>query len=244
MGSFYEHTKRQSDAARQRQDAFIALLSMGKTVKQAAAELGIHPGTYQKWRQRDREFAARASMALAGRSGKDLEPWDGSALDFEAKFIPSPDGGRCEQTFYTTTIYNALESTQEGQICLILLPPGSRKTTTLENWALYKLATDPDHRILVISKSLDHARKSVGRLKALMTDPYMAPELIRRFGPFKEEGQERQGKPWSADYFTVARRRSSARDYSYTARGWTSQICGSRADTIVVDDAQTLDNLG
>lgn len=242
MSKFSEHTAKYRRASEERRIDFLGHLARGCTIAEACGRVGIHKNTYQRWRQRHPEFRAKASKLLASQRGPDAE-WDGSAQDFERAYIPGPDGNPSEPTIYTSAIYDALESTGEGEMALLLLPPGARKTTTTENWITSKLAQDPEHRVLVISKSIDHARKTVGRVKSLMTDPFLAPELVTEFGPFYEEGQERKGKPWASDYITVAKRRSSQRDYSLTSRGWTSQIYGSRADTIVLDDPQTIDNI-
>ncbi|QBI19336.1 hypothetical protein ER308_07115 [Egibacter rhizosphaerae] len=236
------NTARISQAAEKRKADWLQFRHAGHTVAGACQEVGVALNTYQRWRQRDPEFAARADLA-GQRARGDASGFNGTLQDFERAFIPSPEGGRVEQSFYTAAIHRALEGTREGEITLVLLPPGARKTTTLENWAVGKLATDPNHRILNISKSLDHAKKSVGRMQALLTDTSLTAEMIARFGPFKEYGQEKRGKPWAQDHFTVATSTLSHRDYSMTARGWTSQIYGSRADTIIIDDPQTIDDV-
>src|SRR5262249_5022202 len=107
-----------------------------------------------------------------------------------------------------------------------------------------KLTDDPNHRIVYGSEGLAHPRKVLGRVKRRMTDPAVAGEFLERFGPFYVPGQERQGKPLGAGYFTVVKSQPHERDYSMEARGWRSKIAGTRCDTMILDDIQSLISLG
>lgn len=128
-------------------------------------------------------------------------------------------------------------------ISLVLVPPNFGKSTLLEDWVNYKLALDPNHRITIASKSQQQARKMLGRISRRMTDVNQFAEYVSRYGPFHVDGQEKMGKPWTRDYFTVARADHDERDFSLQVLGWSGQVYGSRIDTLVLDDIQTRDNL-
>lgn len=236
-------------------NTFVDLVARGKTVPDACKEISRSEAAYYRRRVKYPEFAARVDevrqrMHRRRRDGIETH-WDGTTAGFATRFIPPPEDAGIEwpgedyhYSFYQHAVTNVLDGAQDGDIVLVLLPPGGRKTTTLENWAIKKLSTEPNTRILYLSKALDHAKKSVARIKSILhDDPTLAPELLAKFGPFKEYGQERKGKPWASQYFTIAGRTTGERNYSFSASGGGSQIYGSRADYIIIDDFQTNQNI-
>ncbi|MHB1777973.1 MAG: hypothetical protein ACYCU7_18600, partial [Acidimicrobiales bacterium] len=113
----------------------------------------------------------------------------------------------------------------------------------MEDWITYVLAAvDPNHRFCVISESQHQARKMLGRIQRRMTDDNKYSEFIGRYGPFKTPDRAEQ-KPWNVDYFTVLRAAHDERDYSVEARGAGSKLYGSRYDTILCDDIQSIQGL-
>jgi hypothetical protein len=219
-----------------RMEEFLNLRLTGLSVERACA--ACHPPlsrkTYEKWRQRYDFFKIASDQVK-------LEMIDDSILEDAKDFAQFRRYyfGHSSPAFHLK-IVDMLENTTPGSITMILVPPNHGKTTLLNDWMAYKLAHDPNHRILYVSEAEKLAVKQLGRLKRRMTDEAVAPKYIKDFGPFYEAGQEKQGKPWSANFFTVKRADHDEADYSVEGTGWSAQIYGVRSDTIVLDDFQTL----
>lgn len=245
MATHAETTGRSIAASQRRQATFLERYAQGLSIAAACRETGVAENTYYKWRKRWPMFAAQADTIRANREhGRQQGAWRGKFAEWQAEFIPAPEGGLSVASPMRMAVVNALENTKEGQITLCLLPPGTGKTTAVENWVLHQWAeVDRNLRFLNISKGQTHQRKTISRLKQLMTDPVAAPKLIAAYGPWKEDGQERRGLSWAADYFTLAGRTVTTRDYSMAACGLGGQIYGSRAEIVLLDDPQDLRNI-
>lgn len=194
--------------------------------------------TYAYWRRTDPEFRGKVDE-LRARKARREQIWTGDFATFREAFIPR----EFPTPAFHVEIINKLESAAGLTISMVLCPPHHAKTALMEDWICYKLALDPNHRITVVSKSQDQARKMLGLVQRRMTDVTLFPKFIGRFGPFHVDGQEKEGKPWTKDYFTVAKANHDERDRSLQVLGWTGQIYGSRVDTLILDDIQTRDNL-
>jgi hypothetical protein len=143
-------------------------------------------------------------------------------------------------------IVNVLEQSEPGSVTLILLPPEHGKTTLLEDWSNYKLAVDPDFRILYGSEKQQHAIKVLKRVKARMDPLGPCPRYVKKFGPFTPQTGDdaRAGQPWNATHFDVWRRtESDERDYNMCAIGFGAAVAGTRCDLLVLDDPQSLKSL-
>jgi hypothetical protein len=218
-----------------RQEKFLNLRAMGYTVLEACAEVGINRKTYEKWRQRLEYFKIasdeiRVAKAAAASGTIRSDDFAGFRLRYFKHQSPP----------FHLKIISILEKSKPGSVTMILVPPNHGKTTLLTDWINWKLAYDPNHRILYVSESSKLAEKVIGRIKRRMSDPNVARIYISEFGPFYEPGQEKQSKPWAAGQITVFRSDHDEQDYSLEAMGWANQIYGVRSDTIVLDDYQTL----
>lgn len=218
-----------------RQEKFLNLRAQGYTVMDACAEVGINRKTYEKWRQRLEYFRIASDeirVAKAAAASGQIRGDDFAAFRLRYFKHASPP--------FHLKIISILEKSKPGSVTMILVPPNHGKTTLLTDWINWKLAYDPNHRILYVSESSKLAEKVIGRVKRRMVDPNVARIYISEFGPFYEPGQEKQSKPWAAGQITVFRSNHDEQDYSLEAMGWTNQIYGVRSDTIVLDDYQTL----
>lgn len=216
-------------------EKFIILRAQGNTVEQACSVLAMGRKTYEKWRQRYPEFALHCDHAVRERNAMLNQPLHRDDFTgFRLRYFKhgSPP--------FHNRIIHVIENSKPGSITMILVPPNHGKTTLLTDWVCYKLAMDPNHRILYISESSKLAGKVLGRVKRRMTDPAVAPAYQQDFGPFYVSGQEKMAKPWAAEFMTVYKSNHDEQDYSLEAMGWVSQIYGTRSDTIVLDDFQTL----
>jgi hypothetical protein len=208
----------------------------GSTIYGALREMGVPIKTYEKWRQRHPQFKAALDSARSSQLQMG-EAWTGGFAKFRKAFF-----GFDSPPFHLEMV-NRYESAPGGSVNMILLPPNHGKTTLLADWICYILALDPNHRFLVLSESEGHAKKIIGRVKRRMTDPMVSPEYAARFGPFYVDKQEKDGKPWTELYITVAKATHDEQDYSLEAKGYNSQIYGGRFDTIFMDDCQSVKSL-
>ena len=195
----------------------------------------MHGHTYQKWRGGLRgysDFAHRADLIKARNKGR-LGEWDGSFEQFRLTFFKE------STPRHQAELVAALENVKDREIGLVLLHPEAGKTSTLETKICQWLGQNPNLRVVPVSEGQGHARKLLGKIKNRMTDVTRFGEFITRFGPFKTDGQEKQGKPWSADYIVVAKADNDERDFSIEARAVTSAAYGSRIDILLCDDIQS-----
>ena len=207
---------------------------------------GIKKSRYFAWRQADDQFRAKVDglKARLARSAKDAgedppQPRRSGFLDFRETFFPH----EYPTPKFHMDIVRILESAPPMSVSMILVPPNFGKSTLLEDWVNYRLAQNPNHRITIASKGQQQARKMLGKIQRRMTDINSFPDYISKYGPFKVDGQEKLGKPWTRDYMTVAKADHDERDYSLQVLGWSGQVYGSRIDTLILDDIQTRDNL-
>jgi len=119
---------------------------------------------------------------------------------------------------------------------LINVPPEHAKSTTITtNYVLYTIVTDPNKRVIIVSKTQGMARKFLGAIKTRLSHPAYI-KLQTAFGP--NGGYKADATQWSADMIYLGTGRDSGeKDPTVQALGMGSQIYGARADLIIVDDA-------
>lgn len=220
----------------------IEMRGTGMTYKAIAVQLGINPNTLQNWINTDDKFKASmraaVSISLAPAEQGDDGEWGGVKIG--ASFAAFRKVYFKMDTYpHQQRMVDAIENMGPRDIAMCLVWPEAGKTTTLEDWVCWKLAMNPDHRITYVSESTNHARKVANRVKQRMSDPRNFPAYIGKYGPFYVQGQEKEGKPWAADHFTVNRSGHDERDYSFECRAWKSKAYGTRIDTLIIDDTQS-----
>lgn len=109
---------------------------------------------------------------------------------------------------------------------LLLAFRDSGKSTIVGLFCAWRLALDPDTRILVLAADLNLAKKMVRTVK----------RVVERH-PFCAGLKPRDRELWGAEQFTVERRRVG-RDPSMAAKGVTANFTGSHADLVVCDDVE------
>jgi hypothetical protein len=228
------------------QEKVLIQLSNGSTITAAMASVGRNDVTFRQWSMNDPEFKARADKArLEGKGVKaDLA---------DLKDISFPDF--CEQ-FLDSKLFphqmnwlDLLEGKEprwlpagmtyepgEPDRVLINVPPEHAKSTTITtNYVLYTIVTDPNKRVIIVSKTQGMARKFLGAIKTRLSHPAYI-KLQTAFGP--NGGYKADATQWSADMIYLGTGRDSGeKDPTVQALGMGSQIYGARADLIVVDDA-------
>jgi hypothetical protein len=125
---------------------------------------------------------------------------------------------------------------------LVNVPPEHAKSTVITvNYSTYRIALNPNVRIIVVSKTLIKAREFVYAIKQRLSHPRWL-KLQTTFGP--EGGWKEDSDTWRVDtvYLGSDARNSSEKDPTIQALGMGGQIYGARADLIILDDCITTAN--
>lgn len=231
-----------------KQQKFLDMMRQGVYVKDAIESIGVVRQTIDNWRARYPDFAAdfdeakktgsvtRSSVKDTVRSGyiRDL------TFEQKRKYLFGRD-----TYWWQSRMIQIIEDAPHGEVTMILLPPGSGKTLTIEDYLKIDIGEYPDNRTLYISETDDLPKKVIQGFKEAMTDPELYPNYMMAFGPFKQEDLEtsKEHKKWSELAIKVAKATGTRRDYTLVAKGWRTHITNIRADTIICDDMQTISTL-
>lgn len=203
---------------------------MHADIDEARKALGISTDHYEDLTQEDPEWEKRLQHVANFKPGEHQE----SFADFRLRCFGY------QTPHHHARMVRAIDATKVDELTAILCFPASGKTTLLTDWYCWKLATNPNYRIAVISEGQDLARKIVGLVAARMSDPFVSAEYLRTFGPFRAPDRT---KPWNADFLQVLRAVRSEKEPSLEARGAGSTLYGGRYDAIILDDIQSDRNL-
>lgn len=255
---------------RMRQYGLLRAIEEHPSMKLALEVADVPLTSYHAWRQKDPEFAwavdqvravhesqlkhigkaAKQSAAMLARDeiaeGKKL-----TFAEFRKKWF------RTDTPEFQQQIVDAYDSTELGKITMILIPPEHGKTTLFEDYAAWKLATDPTYRFTIGSESQSMSRKILKRVQNRLDPEGPFPAFVTAFGPFVPQtvsntkrsrgdaaSTRKTRQPWGQDYFSVYKKATDdERDYSMVALGIGSQIAGTRTDHLHIDDVMSLNNL-
>ena len=227
------------------QKQVLELLSQGSTIVDAMKAVGRNEVTFRQWSMNQPEFKDLADKArLAGKGVKaDLSNLKGitfpefSEQFLETKLFPHqlnwidlidglPPRWQPPAIIYEPGAPNRV---------LINVPPEHAKSTVITiNYVTYRIATDPNVRIIIVSKTQGMARKFLSAIKTRLSHPSWI-KLQMAFGP--NGGYKADSPTWSADMIYLgAGRDSGEKDPTVQALGFGSQIYGARADLIILDD--------
>lgn len=224
----------------------LLALQDGHTITSAMATVNRNATTFRQWTMKDEDFKQRAETArLAGQGVRaDLkELKDISFPEFSEQFLDS-------QLFpHQLNWVDLIEGREprwqprgmtyepgEANRVLINVPPEHAKSTTITtNYVTYKIVTNPNSRVIIVSKTQGMARKFLGAIKTRLSHPAYI-KLQVAFGP--NGGYKSDATTWSADMIYLGTGRDSGeKDPTVQALGIGSQIYGARADLIIIDDA-------
>jgi len=199
------------------QEKVLIQLAQGSTITAAMASVGRNDVTFRQWSMNDAEFKERADKArLAGK---------GVIADLgDLKQISYPD---FSQQFLDTTLFphqlNWLDLIEgkaprwqppgmtyepgDPKRVLINVPPEHAKSTTITtNYVLYNIVTNPNSRVIIVSKTQGMARKFLGAIKTRLSHPAYI-KLQTAFGP--NGGYKADATQWSADMIYLGTGRDS-----------------------------------
>lgn len=223
----------------------IQALAAGNTVTAAMASVNRNPSTFRQWTMKDEEFKAKAESARLDAQGfkegleglKNIGFAEFSEKFLDTKIYPHMQNwvdlleGREPSWLHPAMSYNQANPNR----ILINVPPEHAKSTTITaNYVTYRIVTNPNLRVVIVSKTQSMARKFLGQIKDRLTHPNFA-QMQAAYGP--NDGWQKDSKIWSADMIHFnAGRDSGEKDPTVQALGIGSQIYGARADLIILDD--------
>lgn len=249
-------------------EAIKKVLYEDYTQSEAARELGITRGRLNEHVKAAREAKADGQAKLAATfatpdvelEGRDplegiirasASPFGlqerrrvGTFEEFDAHYWGSWICPDCQEHHETPQFHRDIIHALEGENprVLINLPPYHAKSTLVTvKHTVYQIVKDPNHRTIVISKSLPFARTFLHSIAQLLTNPELYPEgtpnLVADWGPFRSDDGG-----WNTEQIYVAGRVTAEKDPTVQVLGAMGQIYGRRADTIKCDDIATLEN--
>ena len=222
---------------------YLEMIAQGYTSTQACSAIGRHVKTYESWRVQDKDFASQVDrIRLAKKSGSAETP-DLDFPDFSMKFLGT-------QVFeHMLNVVDLMEDREprwlpagmtyersDPDLLIVNMPPEHSKTTTITiNYSTFRIADDPNIRVIIISKTQAMARKMLSAIKNRLTHPKYA-ELIASYGP--PGGFDHNSEAWNQDrvYVSGDIRDSGEKDPTVEVLGIRGHIYGARADLIIMDD--------
>ena len=238
-------------SAPQAKERILALIQEGVTVEDACRAVGKSVKSYEYYRSSDPQFKEAIDLAriIKKRAGKISE--DDANITFEEfslKYLNS-------RVFpHQRNIISLLEDGEPAWLhpnmtyepgfknyTLVNMPPEHAKSMTVTiNYVTYRICTNPNIRIKIVSKTQQMAKEFLYAIKQRLTSPQWA-ELQRRYAPV--EGFKATADKWTSDSIYLERQ-SDEKDPTVQALGIGGQIYGARADLILMDDCVTLSNVG
>jgi hypothetical protein len=219
----------------------------GMTVESALVRVGRTVSAYERWRREDAVFAQRVDevRGMRQRSG----PLKLSFPEFSERFLgmrvfPHMQNvvdlmeGRSPSWTPTGIVFEP----GERDLAIVNMPPEHGKSVTLTiNYVTYRIAMDPNIRVIIVSKTQSMARKFLYAVKTRLTHPKFT-EMHAHYAP--AGGFESSDASWTQDmiYVSGESRDSGEKDPTVQALGIRGHIFGARADIVIVDDAVDLTN--
>ena len=237
---------KQDISKKEAQERVLIQLAQGNTITGAMGTVNRNDTTFRQWVMQEPEFKERSEKARLEGKGvkadlKDLK--DISFPDFSEQFLDSKlfphhlnwfdlIEGREPRWLHPAMTYEPAATNR----ILINVPPEHAKSTVITtNYVVYRIVTNPNTRVIIVSKTQGMARKFLGAIKTRLSHPAYT-KLQVAFGP--NGGYKADATQWQADMIYLGTGRDSGeKDPTVQALGIGSQIYGARADLIIVDDA-------
>jgi len=227
----------------------LSLFETGHTSADACRLVGVSAESWKYYKRTDQDFAEQVNLILARRNGAKVtgDNLDISFEDFSEKYLNAKRfnhqmqwidviEGREPRNLHPAQVYLA----GDPDCIIINTPPGHAKSTTITmDYVTYKIVTNPNFRVVVISKTETMAKKFLMGIKRRLTNK----EFQRLQGDFAPaEGFERSAEIWSSKMIYFGHGDSDQKDPNVECLGVGQQIYGARADLIILDDIEDLNN--
>jgi len=223
----------------------LAQLEQGATIKVAMEQVGRSESAYRQWTFNEPEFKAKAEAArLAGQGVQtSLENLKSISFeDFSEQFLDSKlwnhqlDWIDLLEGVEPRWLHPSMsyEKNNPNRVLINVPPEHAKSTTITTNYVTYKIVTNPNMRVIIVSKTQGMARKFLRQIKDRLSHPAYTKMQVA-FGP--QGGYKADATTWSADMIYLGTGRDSGeKDPTVQALGIGSQIYGARADLIILDD--------
>jgi hypothetical protein len=230
---------------REDKEKVLAFVRDGLEVRQAVLRVGRKPEVLKSW-MKDTRFAsdleaARSvgevalERALPGGDRHKI-PFATFSKEFlNTEVFPHNQNmvdlleGREPGWLHDSMVYEPSSS----QRILVNVPPEHAKSTTLTvNYPTYRIAMDPNVRIVIVSQTQQRAKEFLYSIKQRLTEEPWA-KFQQVYGP--AEGYKATSDEWTKDRIYL-QRESGEKDPTVQALGMGQQIYGARADLIILDD--------
>jgi len=229
---------------------FLKEISAGSTVKDALIKVGRHQTAYERWRRDDAEFLSAVTrirnMQQLGSSERGEEM---SFPEFSEKYLGAHVFPHMQNVVdliegnppsWTHPAMTWLPG--ERDLVMVNMPPEHAKTTSITiNYVTYRIAMDPNIRVILISKTAEMAKKMLYAIKTRLTHPRYQ-EMINAYGP--PGGFDKESEAWNQNmiYISDNARDSGEKDPTVQALGIRGHVYGARADLIIMDDCVDMTN--
>ena len=235
------------EAARQR---FIELVENGMVINAALEQVGYARKTYEGWRSKHPDFAAKVDQARQLRQVDETVRGERMGFaDWRRKYLKTETPwhqlqwvdlieGREPRDLHSSQTYHKGNRNR----ILINCPPFHGKSICLTvDYSVYRLCMDPTFRILIISAGSLLAGQFLYGIKERLTSPDFI-ELQKAYAP--QGGWETNSVSWTESQIVFgvdARAQGQAtdtheKDPNVQIAGMGSKIYGRRSDLIIVDD--------
>ncbi len=234
-------------AVRLREDKakVLSFVEGGLDVRQAIVRIGRKPEVLKSWMKDARfaadldaarsvgEFAIERALPTGDRKSIDFATFSKEFLNTEV--FPHNQNmvdlleGRDPAWLHEAMVYEPASK----QRILVNVPPEHAKSTTLTvNYPTYRIAMDPNVRVVIVSQTQQRAKEFLYSIKQRLTEEPWA-KFQQVYGP--SEGYKATSDEWKQDRIYLERE-SGEKDPTVQALGMGQQIYGTRADLIILDD--------
>lgn len=245
-----EKGRKRNDNPAEAKKRFLTFLSEGRTINDALALAGRTRSTYELWRRQDPQFVVNADRIRTMRSSAGMEPGEHlSFSDFSERYMDARVFPHMQNVVDLiegqppSWVHPAMTfEPGEPDLLIVNMPPEHAKTTSVTiNYVTYRIAMDPNIRVIIVSKTHDMAKKMLYAVKTRLTHPKYA-EMVSKYGPVG--GYDKNSEAWNQNmiYVSDEARDSGEKDPTVQALGIRGHIYGARADLIIMDDCVDLTN--
>lgn len=227
----------------------VELYKLGHSAADASRMAGKSYETWKYYLRTDAKFRDEVDLIKAMRAGAKASG-DQNDIGFE-EFCERYLGMKCfwHQLQWIDLIEGReprdlhwSQSYKKGDPDTIIIntPPGHAKSSTITmNYVTYKIVTNPNFRVVIISKTETMAKKFLQGIKRRLTAPQFR-DLIATYAP--ADGFQNSAEVWSSTMIYFSHGDSAEKDPNIQVLGIGQQIYGARADLIILDDVEDLGN--
>lgn len=241
-------TSKRAEVARVKAE-ILKFYELGHSAEDACRMAGKQPPIWKYYKRTDPDFKEQVDLIQARRAGAragGADP-DISFEDFSLKYLNSQRfrhqlqwidviEGREPRDLHPSQAYHR----GDPDTIVINTPPGHAKSTTITmDYVTYKIVTNPNFRAVIISKTETMAKKFLVGIKRRLTSPAFK-QLQIDYAP--ANGFEEASEAWTSKMIYFGHGDSDQKDPNVEVLGIGQQIYGARADLIILDDVEDLNN--